>query len=66
MHYRFYSSASALVDFGVAPVETMIGDGVCDDNLNNLENGYDGGDCCGSTPLKFVSCKYCECLQNTG
>ena len=31
-----------------------VGDGVCNDETNNAECNYDGGDCCGPA----VSCKY--------
>ena len=32
----------------------MVGDGICNDETNNLECNYDGGDCCGPA----LSCKY--------
>ena len=32
----------------------MVGDGICNDETNNLECNYDGGDCCGPA----VFCKY--------
>ena len=40
-----------------------IGDGFCDDIINNLICNYDGGDCCGPT-VNTVYCILCECNQN--
>ena len=42
----------------------MIGDGYCNDESNNPECGYDGGDCCGSC-INTVYCTYCTCIGNT-
>ena len=36
------------------PNPNMVGNGICNDETNNLECNYDGGDCCGPA----VSCKY--------
>ncbi len=36
-------------------------DGYCDDNLNNFECGYDGGDCC-LAESNFDYCDICDCL----
>jgi len=41
---------------------TYVGDGTCDDNLNNAACNYDGGDCCGKNVKKFV-CTVCKCLD---
>ena len=45
----------------------MVGDGFCNDETNNPECNYDGGDCCGSCVVKQY-CSDCECLggENTG
>ena len=40
---------------------TMIGDGYCNDETNNPECGYDGGDCCGSCIIKDY-CTNCTCI----
>ena len=40
----------------------MIGDGFCDDETNNQECNFDGGDCCGSCNIKS-HCSECVCLQ---
>ena len=32
----------------VCPENPFIGDNVCNGNLNNEENCFDGGDCCGA------------------
>ena len=39
----------------------MIGDGYCNDESNNPECGYDGGDCCGSC-INTEYCTYCTCI----
>ena len=38
-----------------------IGDGWCEDYLNNAGCGFDGGDCCGPD-VKTQYCSICECL----
>ena len=38
------------------------GDGQCDDNNNNENCEYDGGDCCGSFVDKSY-CTFCQCLD---
>ena len=41
------------------------GDGFCDDDLNTMENKYDGGDCC-LPDTKFgvhSFCTECQCLE---
>ena len=40
-----------------------IGDTYCDDDLNNPECNYDGGDCCGSG-VKAGHCIECACYEN--
>jgi hypothetical protein len=40
-----------------------IGDTYCDDELNNPECNYDGGDCCGSG-VKAGHCVECACYEN--
>ena len=41
----------------------MIGDGFCNDETNNPECNFDGGDCCGQCILKH-QCSECTCLQS--
>ena len=38
------------------------GDGWCDDENNNAECTFDGGDCCGAD-VKTTYCSVCECLD---
>ena len=38
-----------------------VGDGFCNDETNNLECNYDGGDCCGSC-VNTEYCAECTCL----
>merc|ERR1711962_288402 len=38
------------------------GDNYCDDENNNFECGYDGGDCCGDD-VNTTYCSECECLE---
>ena len=47
--------------------QNFIGDGYCDDQTNNEECGYDGGDCCmadGAINLEY--CNDCLCLEGGG
>ena len=39
----------------------MIGDGYCNDETNNEDCNYDGGDCCGTCVITN-QCSECECL----
>ena len=39
----------------------MIGDGFCNDETNNADCSYDGGDCCGSCVMTD-HCSQCECI----
>ena len=41
------------------------GDNYCDDDNNNEECGWDGGDCCGDNVITFY-CSACECLDPNG
>ena len=38
------------------------GDGNCDDDHNNADCEWDGGDCCGSN-VKTTYCYLCACLD---
>jgi hypothetical protein len=41
----------------------LVGDGYCDDETNNENCHFDGGDCC--SPCTFMDrCKVCECNEN--
>ena len=42
-----------------------IGNGYCDDDNNNKECKYDGGDCCGYC-VSTEFCTICECLLDEG
>jgi len=46
------------------PNNPMIGDGYCDDMMNNAECNYDGGDCCGYS-IQLGNCSECACLNPT-
>ena len=39
-----------------------VGDNFCDDENNNAECGFDGGDCCGDD-VNTQYCNACECLE---
>ena len=41
----------------------LIGDGYCNDEVNILDCGYDGGDCCG-TCINTRLCTDCACIGN--
>ena len=43
--------------------QNLVSNGYCNDNNNNLECDYDGGDCC-LTNLKTDHCSICSCSQN--
>ena len=40
---------------------SVVGDGFCNDQTNNENCNYDGGDCCGSCVVKN-HCTQCACL----
>ena len=40
------------------------GDGYCDDENNNADCEYDGGDCCGDNVITYA-CTLCQCLDPT-
>ena len=41
-----------------------MGDGYCDDYVNNVECSWDDGDCCGDNVDKTY-CTQCQCLDPT-
>ena len=41
----------------------LIGDGFCNDITNNVDCGFDGGDCCGSC-VNTEYCTECTCQGN--
>ena len=51
-----------LCKLGFTP--SSVGDGFCNDNTNNEECYYDGGDCCGFCVIKDY-CSDCVCLQGS-
>ena len=42
-------------------VPSIVGDGYCNDEANNLQCGFDGGDCC-YTCTSHIKCIDCKCL----
>ena len=42
-----------------------IGDNYCDDENNNVDCSYDGGDCCGCN-VNTQYCQVCQCLDPNG
>ena len=44
--------------------DLSIGDGFCDEESNNANCGFDGGDCCSDTTQ--LTCKYCTCKELGG
>jgi hypothetical protein len=40
---------------------TLVGDGDCNDETNNVECSFDGGDCCKSD-TNLDSCTSCDCF----
>ena len=45
---------------GIIP--SIVGDGFCHDETNNVECNYDGGDCCKKS-VKKEFCSKCECIE---
>ena len=43
-------------------IDEWIGDDICDDENNNNECQFDGGDCCGAN-VDTTWCTACECLE---
>ena len=43
-----------------------MGNGYCNDETNNLECNYDGGDCCLGSGLDTQYCTECQCLYGDG
>ena len=54
----FYDSIAFLLDCNQP---TLIGDGYCNDEVNILDCGFDGGDCCGSCIITDF-CTNCSCI----
>ena len=48
---------------GQYPNDPLIGDGYCQDEINNERCNYDGGDCCGPC-INERYCTNCLCLKN--
>ena len=40
-----------------------LGDDICDDGCNNVNNGFDGGDCCPPPSVDTSYCSECQCLD---
>ena len=53
-----------LTIFSECPQPGKIGDGICNDEVNNEDCNYDGGDCCGAC-VNRQNCSECICLGNT-
>ncbi len=46
------------------PTFKVLGDGICDDNVNTEFYGYDMGDCCDATSSRDL-CEECQCTIET-
>ena len=49
-------------DYGCTELTALIGDGICDDNVNTNECFYDFGDCCDAASDKTF-CTDCACHE---
>ena len=58
LHQISHDSYTSILD---CAHPAMIGDGCCNDESNNPECGYDGGDCCGSC-INTDYCTNCTCI----
>ena len=47
---------------GCSGIASLIGDNYCDDENNNEECNWDGGDCCGDN-VNTEYCDFCDCLE---
>ena len=56
MQFIFVSQFSVLV------YNALLGNGYCNDETNNVENNYDGGDCCGYD-VNTENCIVCGCYH---
>ncbi len=56
----FLAEAAENVTNTERPSRNLLGDGVCDDDLNTELNGYDLGDCCEETSSRDL-CQECRC-----
>ena len=69
MKYRFFQSNSCGTNkiriffskIADCPTPLIVGDGYCNDETNNADCNYDGGDCCGSCVVT-EQCSECQCL----
>ena len=52
-------------DEGPCSPSFWIGDGFCDDHLNNFQCGFDGDDCC-LTDAQQDFCQICACIGKEG
>ena len=46
----------------ICKYNTVVGDGICDDNANVFECDFDGGDCCGIGTIMDM-CLKCQCFS---
>ena len=60
-----YTSGTATATTAGGCNTGWIADGYCDDINNNMECGYDGGDCCGCN-VDTQYCTECQCLDPNG
>ena len=67
-HLRLFESLTVNKIFKIAdcPTPLIVGDGFCNDETNNPDCNYDGGDCCGPC-IDTKYCSECQCLsESTG
>ena len=58
--FSFFLSFFSILFLGCEK-PAYVNDGYCDDNNNNGDCNFDGGDCCGEA-VKKDYCKECKCL----
>ena len=58
---HLYNDLPSLKQCNYDYTETLIANEVCNDESNNEECKWDGGDCCGDVDM--TKCSTCECLE---
>ena len=64
---KMYCSECACYEPEITTLGTMnplLGDGYCNDETNNQDCNFDGGDCCGPC-INTEVCSECECHQES-
>ena len=61
---HLYNDQPELKECDLYYIESLIANGICNDESNTEECKWDGGDCCGDVVM--TKCSACECLESFG